>query len=149
MERASRLTEAICLAARAHYGQTDKAGEPYILHPLRIMQAVSPRARVVAVLHDVVEESPLHLSDLKNHAHLTPEQVVALGYLTRHPAVEYADYIADLASDEIAREVKIADLRDNLSRPASLPDSLRKRYEKALRTLQADARAYHLLTRGS
>lgn len=131
-----RLTEAICLAARAHAGQADKAGEPYILHPLRVMAAVSPRARVVAVLHDVIEDTDRRLSDLRHFLALLPEQYVALGCLTRHPAVEYADYIEDLALDELAREVKIADLRDNLSRPDSLPDSLRERYERALTFLE-------------
>lgn len=125
-----RLTEAICLAARAHDGQTDKAGEPYILHPLRVMQAVSPRARIVAVLHDFLEDTDDEIT-----VELSSHEWAALGLLTRPRSVEYDLYVANCGLHPLAREVKIADLRDNLSRPDSLPDGLRNRYEKALAVL--------------
>lgn len=143
MERGSRLTEAICLAARAHAGQTDKAGEPYILHPLRVMQAVSPEARVVAVLHDVIEDTAAFCTGGEvvfgsQYIELGEDEWFAIDMLTRD-GQPYATYIAEIAEGQpnIEAEVKIADLRDNLSRHASLPDSLRKRYERALRTLGA------------
>jgi GTP diphosphokinase / guanosine-3',5'-bis(diphosphate) 3'-diphosphatase len=61
----STLETAIALAAAAHAGQTDKAGQPYILHPLRVMLCMQTNAeRMVAVLHDVVEDTPLTLADL-------------------------------------------------------------------------------------
>ena len=61
----STLERAIAVAARAHEGQYDKGGAAYILHPLRVMMRVStPEQRIVAVLHDVIEDTPLTLSDL-------------------------------------------------------------------------------------
>ena len=60
------LERAIALAAQAHEGQVDKAGAPYILHPLRMMLSVdTPEARVAAVLHDVVEDTPVSLEELR------------------------------------------------------------------------------------
>jgi (p)ppGpp synthase/HD superfamily hydrolase len=59
------LNRAIILAVEAHAGQTDKAGDPYILHPLRVMlRFTDPTERIVAVLHDVIEDSHYKLSDL-------------------------------------------------------------------------------------
>lgn len=148
----NRLDEAIVLATRAHAGQADKAGEPYILHPLRVMQAVSPEARVVAVLHDVLEDCDdsevVKRSGKGSYGlilrrdcaddrgvSLACDEALALLRLARNLELRYETYIGICRDDPLAREVKIADLRDNLSRPDSLPDSLRKRYEKALRTL--------------
>ena len=61
----STLERAIQIAATAHAGQADKAGEPYILHPLRVMMTVTtPKERIAAVLHDVVEDTAVSLDDL-------------------------------------------------------------------------------------
>lgn len=62
----SSLERAIAIAARAHEGQVDKAGMPYILHPLRVMLAVrTPEERIVAVLHDVLEDTAVSIEDLR------------------------------------------------------------------------------------
>ena len=71
----STLERAIALAARAHEGQTDKAGAPYILHPLRVLLAqTTDPARMVAALHDVVEDCGITLDDLR--AEGSAEEVV-------------------------------------------------------------------------
>lgn len=126
------LDDAIKLAVDAHAGQVDKAGEPYILHPLRVMlQFRDEREQIVAVLHDVLEVTKV-----------TEEQLIDLGYdyetcwalkhLTRTPGEPYEHFIAVAASNEIARRVKLADLRDNmdLKRLRTVTDEDRKRQER-------------------
>lgn len=107
------LTEAIVIAATAHDGQVDKAGQPYILHALRVMAAMfSDHDRVVAVLHDVVEDSPdWQLADL---AEFGPGVVEALDALTRRDGETYDDYVNRVSLNACATRVKLADLRDNL-----------------------------------
>ena len=138
------LEDAIRVAADAHRGQVYPAPEPepYILHPLRVMLDVQSRAaRIVAVLHDVVEDSDIRLDDLERSGF---DRVVisALDCLTRRTGEAYEHYIRRLASDEIARDVKLADLRDNLANNRRLPpdaDRLARieRYEAAERVLMA------------
>ena len=123
------LENAIALARRAHLGQTDKAGKDYIEHPLRVMEnCTSDNAKIVGVLHDVVEDSDTTLDDLQQ-MNFAPE-VVAL--LTKSDDIEYSNYIAQIKNNAIAREVKIADLRDNmnLSRIAQPGEKDFKRLEK-------------------
>jgi guanosine-3',5'-bis(diphosphate) 3'-pyrophosphohydrolase len=112
------LEQAIEVALKAHAGQVDKAGQPYILHPLRVMMTVeSPSlasARVVAMLHDVVEDSEWTVEGLANAFGLTPDEQAALRLLTHDDGVEYADYVEKVAANPLARAVKVADLRDNL-----------------------------------
>ena len=108
------LDRAIALASQAHSGQVDKAGAPYILHPLRVMMAMGDDdSRVVAILHDVVEDSDITLDDL--HAEGFPALVVdAVDALTRRQGEAYEAFILRVGQNNIARSVKIADLRDNL-----------------------------------
>lgn len=135
------LEDAIVLATNAHRGQVDKAGRPYILHPLRVMLGVeSLYERMAAVLHDVVEDTRVTLPDLIDFGY--PREVTdAVDHLTRRTDETYAAFIDRCAVNPLALRVKIADVRDNLSpgRLAllSLKDSLRlsKRYERALTRL--------------
>ena len=79
------LERAIEIAAKAHAGQTDKAGQPYILHPLRVMRRVSDtESRIAAVLHDVVEDSEITFDDLRAERFSEPI-LAALGALTKRP----------------------------------------------------------------
>ena len=79
----STLEKAIEIAARAHTGQVDKAGAPYILHPLRLMMAVRrPNERMAAVLHDVVEDTDVTLDDLRA-AQFQEEVLDAVDALTK------------------------------------------------------------------
>lgn len=127
-----KLNEAIAMAAQAHDGQFDRAGEPYILHPLRIMLAMGTEAeRIVAVLHDVVEDGDVGLGDILA---LFGEDVRAgVDAVTRRAGESYPDFIERAKANPIGRAVKLADIRDNLApwRSGSLTDSLRERYEAA------------------
>jgi len=108
------LERAIALAAEAHAGQVDKAGAPYILHPLRLLLAVdAPTDRIVAVLHDVVEDTPWTLEVLRKEG-FSEEVVAALDALTKRPGEAYDAFIGRVAANPIARRVKRADLMDNL-----------------------------------
>lgn len=108
------LDRAIALASQAHFGQVDKAGAPYILHPLRVMMRMGDDdSRIVAILHDVVEDSDITLDDLR--AEGFPALLVdAIDALTRRQREDYEVFILRVGQNSIARSVKIADLRDNL-----------------------------------
>lgn len=149
----SDLAQALMVAIRTHADQRDKQGEPYLLHVLRIVEAVAGDAKVVAALHDVREDG----GDTGYRAllalDLSQAEAVALALLTRDRACSYESYIAAINArprDDIAREVKLADLRDNLGRIPGRVDwqtdvwertwgSLKDRYEKAIATLEATA----------
>lgn len=139
----SDLDTALAIAVEAHRGQVDKAGQPYILHPLRVMARVStPAERLVAVLHDVVEDSPTTLDDLR--AAGFPEEVVrAVDFLTRREDETYEAFIERVTGDPLARRVKLADLEDNmtLTRLNELDDRAVERlgrYLRAYRRLRSD-----------
>lgn len=115
----STLTKAITIAAAVHGNQVDKAGEDYILHPLRLMMRMqSDETRIVAVLHDVLEDSS------ENDA-WTPERLIEEGFkkeivdavdcLTKREVESYEGFIERLSGNNIARLVKIADLEDNMN----------------------------------
>jgi GTP diphosphokinase / guanosine-3',5'-bis(diphosphate) 3'-diphosphatase len=108
------LERAIEIAAKAHAGQTDKAGQPYILHPLRVMMAVTgANEKIVAVLHDAVEDTSVTLLDLKIEGF--SEQVLnAVCALTKTIGEARIDAAKRAAQDPIARAVKIADVSDNM-----------------------------------
>jgi (p)ppGpp synthase/HD superfamily hydrolase len=140
----SLLEAAIEMAVRAHRKQVDKAGEPYILHPLRVMlrvreQGYRVEVQAAAVLHDVVEDTAVTLDDV---AALDPAVAVLVDAVTRRPGEAYADFVRRAAKDPEARAVKLADVLDNRSRLDRLPpeaaEPLAKRYEKALAVLMEE-----------
>ena len=108
------LEDAIALAVEAHRGQRDKAGQTYILHPLRVMMRLETEMeRMVAVLHDVVEDSPWTLERLRGLGY--PEEVLgALDCLTKREGETYEAFIERLLPNPLARRVKRADLEDNM-----------------------------------
>ena len=111
------LGRAISIAAEAHAGQKDRAGAPYILHPIRLMiQMDSEDAMMAAVLHDVVENSTWTLDDLRKEG-FSNEVLNAVDSLTQRDKEreDYWDYIKRAGSDPIALKVKLADLLDNLN----------------------------------
>lgn len=139
------IDEALSVALDAHRGQSYPAPEPepFIFHPLRVMLGVaSGPAKVVALLHDVVEDSPVTLVDLANKG-FDAQIVHAVDCLSRRSSEPYADYIDRVSSDELAREVKLSDLADNLANNRALPatrENLARiaRYETAQRVLGRD-----------
>lgn len=128
----SNLDIAIMMACKAHAGQLDKAGEPYILHPLRVMmQFRDDAARTVGVLHDVVEDTSISLDDLRR-AGFSEDIVSAIDCLSKKSGESYEEFISRVASNGLSRKVKIADLRDNLdvSRLPSVSEGDLARVEK-------------------
>lgn len=114
MTEVDLLSKAIVIATTAHAGQVDKLGDPYILHPLRVMIGVGddPDARIVAVLHDVLEDTDLPAADLID---IFPANIMdALLLITRLPNEGYQSFIKVVATNALATKVKFADIADNL-----------------------------------
>lgn len=139
----STLERAISIAAEAHAGQTDKNGAPYILHPLRVMLRVEGvEARLVAVLHDLVEDTPWTLADLAEEG-FSETVLRAIDGLTRREGEVYLDFVRRAAANELARRVKLADVDDNLdpARVTALSEehrSLAERYQRARAILRGE-----------
>jgi len=135
------LEKAISIALKAHIGQRDKAGETYILHPLRLMtQAKTEDERIVAVLHDVVEDSNMSLDDLRTEGF--PEHILdAIECLTKKPGEAYDDFIECIAANPLASRVKVLDMEDNsdlsrLSAPTEKDIERREKYQRAIARLK-------------
>ncbi|MCD8119995.1 MAG: HD domain-containing protein [Lachnospiraceae bacterium] len=103
---------ALRLAYKAHEGQYDRAGIPYVFHPLHMAEQMTDEtATCVALLHDVVEDTQMSMEEL---AEEFPEEVIeALHLLTREPGTDYYDYIRNLSGNPVAKAVKLADLAHN------------------------------------
>lgn len=136
------IEQAIKIATEAHAGQIDKCGEPYIFHPLRVMMTVQGPSiyRVVAVLHDVVEDTEIRLYDLQEYFDLTTLE--ALEAMTHLPKELYKDYLNRVKANPIALVVKVADIKDNAS-PSRLykldRDTIQRltiKYSEALKFLE-------------
>jgi len=128
----SPLEHAIALAARAHAGQVDKAGQPYILHPLRVMLRLEGAdERVVAVLHDVVEDTLWTFEALEAEG-FSSAVLAGLEAVTRRGGETYDDFVRRAAAHPVGRRVKRADLEDNLdaTRIAAPTERDRARFEK-------------------
>ncbi|ROM84742.1 GTP pyrophosphokinase [Pseudomonas brassicacearum] len=109
----STLERAISISALAHEGQADKGGAPYILHPLKVMLRLSgDEERIVAVLHDVVEDTAVTLADLRD-AGFSEATLNAIDSLTKRDGETYQAFIERAARDPMARRVKLADLAEN------------------------------------
>lgn len=132
------LERAIALAIEAHKGQVDKAGVPYILHPLRVMLSVETvEERIVAVLHDVVEDTYITLETLRKEG-FSEAVVRAIKSLTKCRGEEYQNFIRRAAADPIGRKVKLADLMDNcnLTRISNPTSKDLKRVSKYCRAIE-------------
>ncbi|MFE7871645.1 HD domain-containing protein [Micromonospora humida] len=135
------------LAEHVHHGQVDKAGRPYIDHPRTVaailaQQCHGDHAVMAGLLHDVVEDTPTTLDDLRA-AGYPPVMVDAVDAVTRRPGEMYMDMIRRAATHPLGRLVKLADNASNsdperlaLLDPATA-DRLRRRYEKARPVLLA------------
>ena len=138
-EKLKELSTALGIATDAHVGQVDKAGLPYILHPISVMQSVDTiDEKIVAILHDVVEDSQYTLADLLGKG-ISVEVVDAIALLTHDEGVPYADYVQQIkdSKNALAIRVKRADLAHNLSpaRSKNISDKHRKRYMDAEQSL--------------
>ena len=116
MGSAPTLDDAILLAAQKHHGQKDLAGAPYVMHALRVMFRLRQNdERVVAVLHDIVEETDVTLELLKELGY--PDQIIeAVDHLTwRKDQESYDQYIQRLKLNSLAISVKKEDVKDHLA----------------------------------
>jgi (p)ppGpp synthase/HD superfamily hydrolase len=126
------VEKALEIATIAHKGQTDKAGKEYIYHPIMVAFSVKTKEeKIVALLHDVVEDTKITLKDLKNYGVGTNE-LTAIKLLTKKNNEDYFEYIARIKTNNLARNVKIADLKHNsdLTRLKVITDKDLKRVEK-------------------
>lgn len=143
-----KLQRAIEIAVEAHRGQTDKAGAPYLLHPLRVMMSLdTDEERIVGVLHYVVEDGPGWTFERLEGEGFSSTVLDALRLVTKRPEDEgdseavYVAFVRRAKGNKIARRVKTADILDNLnaSRLSALTEKdMRRmnRYLAALRELQ-------------
>ena len=132
------LDRAIELAKQHHEGQTDKAGKPYIEHPLRVMNQVeSEEEKIVAVLHDIVEDTDISLDDLRNEG-FSEKVVSAVECLTKQDGENYDSYIERISFNPLAVKIKLADLEDNrdLTRLPEVTDKDLERLEKYDKALE-------------
>lgn len=123
--------KALFIMLNAHKGQKDKGGNPYFLHPLRVSMATkNKRAKIVALLHDVLEDSNKY--EINDFYFLDEEQKKALLLLTHNDSDEYFEYVKRIKQNKIAREVKLMDLKDNmnLKRLKDISKDDEKRLEK-------------------
>ena len=104
--------KAMRIAYAAHEGQVDQSGQPYIFHPFHVAEQMNDEASVcAALLHDVVEDTPVTLAQLETEF---PKEVTeAVRLLTHEKGVSYRDYIRAIRKNPIAKAVKLADLAHN------------------------------------
>lgn len=130
------------IAAVAHDGQTDKAGQPYINHPIAVADKVSSDTeKVVALMHDVIEDSATTLDDIRK-AGFSEDIIEALDCITKRDNEAYDDYLLRVASNGIAKTVKMADIAHNMdtTRLINITEKDLKRlqkYEYAISVLSA------------
>lgn len=108
------LEKAIKIAFEAHLNQKDQSGEPYILHPLYVMMKMDTHeSRIVAILHDVIEDTAWTLEALGKEG-FSEGILSAIDHISRRKGESYVDYIKRLAANSLARKVKLADLEHNM-----------------------------------
>lgn len=128
----AKTKRAMKLCYEAHQGQVDKSGIPYVFHPIHVAEQMSDEATtIVALLHDVVEDTDYTLDDLTRMG-FDDTVTDALALLTHKKGVPYLEYVAKLKNNPIARAVKLADLRHNsdLSRLDEMDEKAKSRLEK-------------------
>ena len=124
--------KAMKLCYEAHKDQVDKSGLPYVFHPAHVAEQMTDEATtIVALLHDVVEDTDYTLEDLAAEG-FGKEILEAVALMTHEDDVPYLDYVAKLKDNPIARAVKLADLAHNsdLSRIGEVDEETKQRLEK-------------------
>ena len=127
-----KTKKALNLCFEAHKNQVDKSGLPYVFHPFHVAEQMTDEATtIVALLHDVVEDTDYTLEDLAAEG-FGKDILEAVALMTHDDDVPYLDYVAKLKDNPIARAVKLADLAHNsdLSRIGEVDDETRERLEK-------------------
>lgn len=126
------IEKSLQIALQAHAGQTDKAGQAYILHPLRIMAKMNTEEEMsVALLHDVIEDSDFSAASLLDSG-ISIAVVDAVECLTKLDGENYAQFIQRVLTNRLAVKIKMADIEDNIQvlRMDSLSDADLERVKK-------------------
>lgn len=137
------LEQAIALAAQQHEGQIDKAGQPYILHPLRLMmQMPDYNTKIIAVLHDILEDTPTTAEDLTQLGFST-SIIEAIQALTKFKGESRIEAVHRTVKNPLARIVKLADVTDNMNlsriaHPTAQDFARLKQYEQVKEILMTD-----------
>ncbi len=129
--------KAMKIAYKAHDGQVDKSGVPYIFHPIHLAEQMDTEEEcIVALLHDVVEDTNLTFENLK--IEFSPKVIDALKLLTHDKTVDYMEYVKTIKNNPIARNVKLADLKHNsdMTRLLSVTEKDIERYNKYQKAIQ-------------
>lgn len=132
---------ALKLCFEAHKDQIDKSGMPYVFHPFHLAEQMTDEdTTVVALLHDVVEDSDCTLDDLRKMG-FNDRVVTAIGLMTHDPSVPYMDYVAKIETNPIAKAVKLADLKHNsdmsrLDNITPYDESRAAKYKEAIALLE-------------
>ena len=136
--------KAMKVAYEAHLGQLDYNDVPYIFHPYHLAEQMDDEVScTVALLHDVVEDTRLTLSDLEQ---IFPTQVVEIVRLLTHDeGIDYFDYIRKIKTDSIATKVKLEDLKHNSNEARSIGSNLTQ--EQLLYWKEKYAKAKEILLR--
>ena len=136
--------KAMKIAYEAHLGQLDYNDVPYIFHPYHLAEQMDDEVScTVALLHDVVEDTHLTLSDLEQ---IFPTQVVEIVRLLTHDeGIDYFDYIRKIKTDSIATKVKLEDLKHNSNEARSIGSNLTQ--EQLLYWKEKYAKAKEILLR--
>lgn len=135
--------KAITVAYNAHQGQLDRAGLPYILHPLHVAEQMKDEDTcVVALLHDVIEDTDLTLENLREYG-FTEAQIEGVRVMTREEDEDYFEYIRSVKTNPLALAVKLEDLKHNsdVTRIIEMTDRDLQRlekYKKAMEILLSD-----------
>lgn len=129
---------ALLIAIRAHEGQKDKSEREYVMHPIRVAERCkNPRAKIVALLHDTIEDTDVTTEYLRSEGF--PEEIInAVLSVTKQEGESYEDFVCRAAENPIGKEVKIADLEDNMDirRLKEITDEDVARLRKYLRSWQ-------------
>lgn len=137
MDKDRLLEKAIQIAVNAHIGQTDKAGKPYIFHPLRVMQScVTIDEKIVAILHDTIEDTDVSADTLTQEEF--PQYIIdAVIALSKQSNESYEDFLKRISSNSLAITVKIQDIKDNMdvSRLSKITDKDTERLNKYIAAL--------------
>lgn len=128
--------KALIIMFKAHKRQKDKAGKIYIFHPLKVSFGVKTKDdKIVALLHDVIEDSNYTIEDLD---FLTEKQKYSLNLLSHKKDEPYFDYIEKIKDDDIAKQVKLSDLKhnSNLKRLKNITEKDLERIEKYKKAIE-------------
>ena len=134
---------ALKLCFEAHKTQTDKSGMPYVFHPFHLAEQMHDEdTTVVALLHDVIEDTDYTLDDLRELG-FEDRVISAIALMTHDDAVPYMEYVAEIKKNPIARAVKLADLRHNsdmtrFDTVSPWDEKRAKKYAEAIRLLESE-----------